>query len=123
MLEYCEHVSHKGLNLVYGPGNDLCAITALMAAGAQIVLFTTGRGTPFGCPVPTMKIATQNDIASRKPGWIDFSAGPLLEGAAMADEAEALFSLVLSVASGETQPRSEKLSKRNLAIFKDGVTL
>ena len=123
VLSYGDPIRETGLSLLQAPGNDLVASTALAVSGAQIVLFTTGRGTPFGCPVPTMKIATQNDIAARKPGWIDFSAGPLLEGAAMADEAEALFSLVLSVASGETQPRSEKLSKRNLAIFKDGVTL
>ena len=123
VLSYGDPIRAQGLSLLQAPGNDLVSSAALAVSGAQIVLFTTGRGTPFACPVPTMKIATQSDITARKPGWIDFNAGALLEGAAMTEEAEALFNLVLSVASGETEPKSEKLSKRNLAIFKDGVTL
>ena len=123
VLEYGEPIREKGLSLLQAPGNDLVASTALAISGAQMVLFTTGRGTPFGCPVPTAKIATQQDIATRKSGWIDFSAGPLLEGKSMKEETEKLFEYVLKVASGEEKPKSEKLSKRNLAIFKDGVTL
>ena len=123
VLAYGDPVRAAGLSLLQAPGNDLVSSAALAVSGAQIVLFTTGRGTPFGCPVPTLKIATQSGLAARKPGWIDFNAGSLLEGASMEDEAEALFRLTLSVASGETEPKSERLSKRNLAIFKDGVTL
>jgi len=87
------------------------------------VLFTTGRGTPFGCPVPTVKVATQNIIAGKKPNWIDFGAGALLEGESMESLRERFFAYVLKVASGEEKPHSESLSKKNLAIFKDGVTL
>ena len=123
VIDYGGAVKKQGLTLLQAPGNDLVAATALAISGAQLVLFTTGRGTPFGCPVPTVKIATQGDIAARKPGWIDFSAAPLLEGADMGQETERFFRFVLSVASGETIPHSEHLSKRNLAIFKDGVTL
>ena len=122
VLKYGEAVKTGGLSLLQAPGNDLVAATGLAISGAQIVLFTTGRGTPFGCPVPTAKIATQDDIAKRKANWIDFSAGPLLAGVPMAEEAQTLFDYVLQVASGEAT-KSEKLSKRNLAIFKDGVTL
>ena len=99
------------------------AATALAVSGAQLVLFTTGRGTPFGCPVPTVKVSTQSDIATHKKNWIDFNAGELLAGKTMDQETEALFAYVLSVASGEAAPHSEALSKKNLAIFKDGVTL
>ena len=123
VLQYGDQVRMGGLSLLQAPGNDLVAATGLAVSGAQMVLFTTGRGTPFGCPVPTAKIATQSDIAARKRGWIDFSAGPLLEGSTMAEETEKLFDYVLRIASGEETPKSERLSKRNLAIFKDGVTL
>ena len=122
VLKYGEPVKKQGLSLLQAPGNDLVAATALAISGAQIVLFTTGRGTPFGCPVPTAKISTQDEIAARKANWIDFNAGPLLAGVPMAEETQAFFDYVLKVASGEAT-KSEKLSKRNLAIFKDGVTL
>ena len=112
-----------GLSLLQAPGNDLVAATALAISGAQMILFTTGRGTPFGCPVPTVKVSTQSDIAERKKNWIDFNAGKLLEGESMSDLTEELFAYVLKIASGEASPASEALSKRNLAIFKDGVTL
>ena len=101
---------------------DGVAATALASSGAHLVLFSTGRGTPFACPVPTLKIATNPTLAEHKANWIDFSAGPLLAGVPMAEEAQTLFDYVLQVASGEAT-KSEKLSKRNLAIFKDGVTL
>ena len=122
VLEYCEHVSHKGLNLVYGPGNDLCAITALMAAGAHLVLFTTGRGTPVGAPIPTVKVATNTALAERKKNWIDFNAGVLAEDAPMAEVSARFIDAVLAAASG-APVRTEQNGYRELAIFKTGVTL
>lgn len=123
VLDYGEPIKAHGLSLLYAPGNDLVAATALSVSGAQLVLFTTGRGTPFGCPVPTVKVSTQSDIAGRKKNWIDFNAGELLSGKSMEQETEELFAYVLRVASGEAAPHSEALRKNNLAIFKDGVTL
>ena len=123
VLAYGEPRKVPGLSLLQAPGNDLVASTALAVSGAQIVLFTTGRGTPFGSPVPTVKISTQSDIAARKRNWIDFNAGRLLEGETMNDLTKELYAYVLRVASGEAFPASESLSKKNLAIFKDGVTL
>ena len=123
VLHYGDTLTTPGLNLLQAPGNDLVAATALAISGAQMILFTTGRGTPFGCSVPTVKVSTQSDIAARKKNWIDFNAGMLLEGKTMAEETEDLFAYVLQVASGEKHPASEALSKKNLAIFKDGVTL
>lgn len=123
VLSYGQPIEKAGLSLLQAPGNDLVAATALAVSGAQLVLFTTGRGTPFGCPVPTVKVATQNAIAGKKPNWIDFGAGALLEGESMESLRERFFAYVLKVASGEERPHSESLSKKNLAIFKDGVTL
>lgn len=122
VLKYCEPVTEKGLNLVQGPGNDICAITALMASGAQMVLFTTGRGTPVGAPIPTVKVATNTPLALKKHGWIDFNAGVLVQGATMEETVEQFFKKLLAVASGE-QTQSEKHGYREIAIFKDGVTL
>ena len=119
---YAQRVETKGLNLVYGPGNDLCAITALCAAGAQVVLFTTGRGTPVGGPAPTVKVSTNTPLSQKKAGWIDFNAGVLVEGQTMESVSEAFFEKVLRVASGEPT-RSETCGDRQIAIFKDGVTL
>lgn len=123
VLRYGDKVQAQGLSLLQAPGNDLVAATALSISGAQLILFTTGRGTPFGCPIPTVKVSTQSDIAERKKNWIDFNAGKLLEGESMYDLTEELFAYVLKIASGEACPQSEALSKKNLAIFKDGVTL
>ena len=122
VLDYCEPVTQKGLNLVKGPGNDLCAITALMASGAQMVLFTTGRGTPVGAPIPTVKVATNTPLAKKKKDWIDFNAGVLVQGAEMKETTETFFQMLLRIASGE-QTQSEKHDFREIAIFKDGVTL
>ena len=122
VLSYCEPVKEKGLNLVQGPGNDLCAITALMASGAQMVLFTTGRGTPVGAPIPTVKVATNTPLAERKSNWIDFNAGILADGADMQETTENFFRMLLEIASGK-QTRSEEHDFREIAIFKDGVTL
>lgn len=111
-----------GLSLLSGPGNDLVSTTALSAAGAHLILFTTGRGTPFGAPAPTIKISTNSPLAERKPGWIDFDAGRLLAGASMEDLGAELFKLVVAVASGAAT-KNELSGNRDIAIFKDGVTL
>lgn len=123
VLRYGKRVTKTGLNIVEAPGNDLVSVTALSAAGAHIVLFTTGRGTPFGGPVPTVKIATQSDLANRKKHWIDFNAGQLLEGQTMDDVKVQLFSQLIDIASGRSQTLSEQHGFREIAIFKDGVIL
>jgi len=123
VIGYGERVAARGLNLLYGPGNDLVSSTALTAAGAHMVLFTTGRGTPFGAPAPTLKLATNTPLAEGKPGWIDFNAGTVADGRKNLDEAaRELMALVIAVASGK-QTRTEEKGFREIAIFKDGVTL
>ena len=123
VIGYGDAVTTKGLNMLYGPGNDLVSATALTAAGAHMVLFTTGRGTPFGAPAPTMKIATNTPLATKKAGWIDFNAGVVADGIRTLDEAGAdLLELVLKVASGK-QTRTEERGFREISIFKDGVVL
>jgi len=107
-----------------GPGNDGVSGSALSAAGSHMVLFTTGRGTPMGFPVPTVKISTNSSLAERKPGWVDFSAGPIAEGTADMDTlTDELFDLVLDIASGRKRTKSETNGYREIAIWKDGVTL
>ena len=122
VMEYGQQTNTPGLNLLCAPGNDLCAATALASAGAQIVLFTTGRGTPFACPVPTMKIATNNTIASKKSNWIDFSAGQILDGRAFEELTDELFDKIVRTASGE-KLKSEIAGFHDMAIWKRGVTL
>lgn len=123
VLAYGERVQNKGLNLLSAPGNDLVASTACAAAGAQIVLFTTGRGTPFASPVPTVKIATNSGLAGKKGNWIDFNAGRLVtDDIPMEQLADELFQLVLDVASGK-KVKAELAGFHDLAIFKQGVTL
>ena len=122
VLSYGERLSVKGLNLLSAPGNDLVASTALGASGCQIVLFTTGRGTPFGSFVPTMKISTNTPLATGKPGWIDFNAGVLAEGEPMDSVAARFIDAVLAAASG-APVRTETNGYREIAIFKSGVTL
>lgn len=123
VIGYGDAVTTKGLNMLYGPGNDLVSATALTAAGAHMVLFTTGRGTPFGAPAPTMKIATNTPLATKKAGWIDFNAGVVADGARTLDEAgEDLMQLVLQTASGKMTKTEEK-GFREISIFKDGVVL
>lgn len=112
-------VKKNGLSLLNGPGNDIIAVTNLTAAGAHLVLFTTGRGTPLGGPVPTVKIATNRHLATYKEKWIDFDASPVLEGKDIDQE---FFDYVISVASGE-QTKNEQQNYREISIFKDGVTL
>lgn len=122
VLKYGQPVREAGLNLLQGPGNDLVASTALAISGAQIVLFTTGRGTPFGCPVPTVKVSSNTDLYTRKPQWIDFNAGSLVDGVSMDALTEEFFRYVLAVASGKSTT-NEVHNLRDIAIFKDGVTL
>ncbi len=122
VLEYGEQVEAKGLNLLSAPGNDLVAATALSASGAHIVLFTTGRGTPFASPVPTVKISSNSPLAKKKDNWIDFNAGVAVEGESLDDLGNALFSYVLDVASGK-KVRAEEAGFHDMAIFKQGVTL
>jgi altronate hydrolase len=113
-----------GIELLNGPGNDGVSGSALAGAGAHMVLFTTGRGTPMGFPVPTMKISTNSSLAARKPAWIDFNAGLLAEDKATMDSlSEELFQLVLEIASGSRRTKNEINGYREIAIWKDGVTL
>ena len=123
VLRYAERVTAPGLNLLSAPGNDLVASTALAASGAQLVLFSTGRGTPFGCPVPTVKISSNTPLATKKHVWIDFDAGRLLSGMTLDELGEDLMNYVLDVASGEKQAKNEENGFREIAIFKQGVTL
>ena len=119
VLDYGERLTKNGLSLLNGPGNDIVAVTNLMAAGVNLILFTTGRGTPLGAPVPTVKIATNNDLATRKKNWIDFDASPLLKGEDVTDK---LIEYVISVANGE-KTKNEENGYEEISIFKDGVTL
>lgn len=122
VLSYTEPVINRGLNLLSGPGNDLIAATALAASGAHMVLFTTGRGTPFGSCVPTIKISSNSKLANIKNKWIDFDTGRLLEGADRKKLSEELFSFVLDVASGK-KVKAEEAGYYDIAIWKQGVTL
>ena len=123
VLDYAEKATVPGLNLLRGPGNDIVAITGLMASGCHIVLFTTGRGTPVGAPVPTVKISTNSDLYNRKTDWIDFNAGQLLEGKTMDELSEEFFNYILDVASNKIKTKNEIHDYREISIFKDGVTL
>lgn len=123
VIGYGDSVTQKGLNILYGPGNDLVSSTALTAAGAHIILFTTGRGTPFGAPAPTLKISTNTPLANKKRNWIDFNAGVVADGtASLPQTAEDLMGLVLEIASGK-RTKAEENGFREISIFKDGVTL
>lgn len=122
VLSYGERVSVPGLNLLSAPGNDLVASTALAAAGAHLILFTTGRGTPFASPVPTLKISSNSILSNRKKNWIDFNAGVLLEGKSMEEVKKDFLTYVLSVASGK-KICHEISGYHDMAIFKQGVTL
>ncbi len=114
VLDYGDRVSHGGLYLLNGPGNDACAVTNLTAAGCHMILFTTGRGTPLGAPVPTVKISTNTSLFTKKKNWIDFNA--------MDGSADALWRCLIDTANGK-QTKNEINGYREIAIFKDGVTL
>lgn len=119
VLDYGDKVTKNGLSLLNGPGNDIVAVTNLTAAGCHLILFTTGRGTPLGAPIPTVKISSNTKLFENKPHWIDFNAGEMINGKYLCDE---LFEYVCKVANGE-QTNNEKHGYREIAIFKDGVTL
>ncbi len=116
VLLYGDHVKAHGLSLMTGPGNDLVASTVLAAAGAHLILFTTGRGTPFGCVIPTMKVASNSALAAKKPNWIDYDA-------MACPDVEEFAKKIMRVASGEEKAKNEINGAQGIAIFKDGVTL
>lgn len=123
VLKYGDRLTSHGLNLLEGPGNDIVSTTAMTAAGVHLIFFTTGRGNPMGAAVPTVKVATNSGLAQHKANWIDFNAGQLLEGISMNDLTEEFFSYMLKVASKEILTKNEINGYRDIAIFKNGVTL
>jgi len=124
VLRYGEALRDRGLALLESPGNDGVSSTAMVVSGATLLLFTTGRGTPLGFPVPTIKVSSNSEIATKKPHWIDFNAGALLDGTkTMAQLEDDLFALILAVASGEQLANNEKNGYREIAMWKEGVTL
>lgn len=122
VLEYGEHCKKQGLNLLTGPGNDIVSTTNLTAAGANIILFTTGRGTPLGASVPTIKVSSNSHLAKRKSNWIDFNAGELIESNDFENMTEEIFKLLIDIASGR-QTKNEQNGYREISIFKDGVIM
>ena len=122
VLEYSEHCKKQGLNLLTGPGNDIVSTTNLTAAGANIILFTTGRGTPLGASVPTIKVASNSRLAKRKSNWIDFNAGELIESNDFENMTEEIFKLLIDIASGR-KTKNEQNGYRDISIFKDGVIM
>lgn len=122
VLEYGEHCKKQGLNLLTGPGNDIVSTTNLTAAGANIILFTTRRGTPLGASVPTIKVSSNSRLAKRKSNWIDFNAGELIENGDFENMTEEIFKLLIDIASGR-QTKNEQNGYRDISIFKDGVIM
>lgn len=123
VLGYAQQVKEKGLSLLSGPGNDLVSISNMTASGAHLILFTTGLGTPFGAPVPTIKISSNTALYEKKGAWIDFDAGSLLTGTGMEALRDELYEYVRAVVSGEIYSKNEKMGAREFTIFKTGVTL
>ena len=123
VLGYGNPVEKNGLNLLTGSGNDQVSCTNLACSGATLICFTTGRGNPFGAPVPTIKVSSNSALAARKPHWIDFNAGQVLDGAAWQDAEEAFFQYVLDVASGRAKTNNEKNGYKEISVFRDGVIL
>jgi altronate hydrolase len=123
VLRYGQSIQKTGLNLLQAPGNDLVAATAEAISGAHLILFTTGRGTPFGAPVPTVKISSNTRLFDKKRNWIDFDAGRLVNGADLNAESDSLYQYIKAVASGKRKTKTEKNGIRDMAIFKNGVTL
>jgi altronate hydrolase len=122
VLEHTQRLKSKGLNLISAPGNDLVSVTTLGMTGCQLVLFSTGRGTPFGGFIPTIKVSTNTEIYNRKPNWIDFNAGSLVDGKSMDDLLEEFIDFIVEIVNGK-QTNNEKNNFREIAIFKDGVIL
>jgi altronate hydrolase len=124
VVRYGERAAPSGLTLLEAPGNDGVSCTAMVASGTTLLLFTTGRGTPLGFPAPTIKISSNSAIAEKKPHWIDFDAGRLLDGSETFESlTERLLAFVLDVASGRVRTNNERHGYREIAIWKDGVTL
>jgi altronate hydrolase len=123
VCRYAEPATEKGLVLLEAPGNDAVSCTALTAAGASMVLFTTGRGTPLSPPVPTLKISTNSPLAERKPNWIDFDAGRIMQGTSRQQIRDELLQQILDTASGTYKTAAERNDQREIAIWKTGVTL
>lgn len=119
MLDYGDVLNKNGLSLLNGPGNDMVAVTNLTASGVHLILFTTGRGTPLGGPVPTVKISTNTNLAERKSNWIDFDAGSIINGEGLTDK---LFDFVIDIANGKSS-NNELNGYEEISIFKDGVVL
>ncbi|MCC8073588.1 MAG: altronate dehydratase family protein [Clostridiales bacterium] len=122
VLNYGEACTKSGLSLLTGPGNDIVSTTNLTCTGAQIILFTTGRGTPLGAPVPTIKISSNSALAKKKSNWIDFNAGDLIENPDFNSTTDNLLELLIKTASGE-KTKSERNGYRDISIFKDGVIM
>ena len=118
-VDTSDMLKENGLSLLNGPGNDIVAVTNLTAAGVHMILFTTGRGTPLGAPVPTIKIATNHNLAVKKANWIDFDASPMLDGV---DPTEALLDYCIEIANGK-EAKNEINKCEEISIFKDGVVL
>ncbi len=123
VVNYGEAIESKGLNLLIGPGNDQVSCTNLVASGAQMVLFTTGRGNPFGSPVPTVKISSNTNLYNRKRHWIDYNAGQLLEEKTFDEVCDDFFKYLLDVASGKIKTKNEDFGYKEISIFRDGVIL
>lgn len=123
VLGYGDPVERNGLNLLTGSGNDQVSCTNLACSGATIICFTTGRGNPFGAPVPTVKISSNSALAARKPHWIDFNAGQVLDGASWESASDAFFRYILDVASGRAHTCNEENGYKEISIFRDGVIL
>lgn len=124
VLRYAQQIRKTGLSILEGPGNDMIACTALAASGAQLILFTTGRGNPLGGPVPTLKVASNHKLASHKQHWIDFDASPALAGEKAWPDLDQMFiKHILSMASGKVSARNETADYREIALFKKGVIL
>lgn len=123
VLGYGEQVCKNGLNLLTGSGNDQVSCTNLVCSGATIICFTTGRGNPFGAPVPTVKIASNSELAARKPHWIDYNAGQILDGKTFSEVTDDFFAYILDVASGHANTCNEINEYKEISIFRDGVIL
>lgn len=123
VLPYGDRLTKTGLSLLCAPGNDPVSITAMASAGCQMLVFTTGRGNPLGCIVPTIKVASNNELAQRKENWIDVNAGVLLEGATMEKIAVQMFEQILQIAEGKVRTKSEIDGYKEIGVFKNGVTL
>ena len=122
-LRYGQRAQKQGLNLMNGPGNDSVSITNLVASGAQLILFTTGRGNPLGTSVPAVKLASNSSLYERKGHWFDFNAGTLLDGRTMKELRDELWELVLDIASGKRMTKNEENGYKEIMIFKNGVLL